>query len=927
MASLAVATTKHFTVRYRAASIMERDLARILTRLEKAWDGTLRALQISEPPLDSIAVVLDARVLSMDEGEILWKDEHATEGNRRTITASYRADFPANGLERAVVKRIIAAALGENAARATAIIDGVTGHVVRDVADSHLVARWTDDAHPLSLPEILDGLDRDEPRSLYFRSAASFVSWLIVTQGPARFREFARQLDPKDPEPACRAVYKKSVHDLEIAWREAIGEKKQDGDALGAVQLGRMLFNLLRPYTGPCALVFAGMLVELAFTSAMPLGFRALIDTAIVPHDTTLLAKILVALVALGLMAAIAGVGRDYVYAKVSARVLADLRLKMFARLNELSTSYFVKSSAGDAVSRFTADAGTVEGAVGTGLLFALEWRLALVVVVAMPLGIIAPRVFARRAATASYKRKNHEGRAAAAVQEAFSTHAVIKTYHLGDLVTGRFKKLLDEVLKSSVELGLAAALVERSAEIALLLIELAVVTTGAVLAFQGTLSVGSLVAFHALYKNLADYATQLVWAVPSFVQASGGLRRIDELLSHPDAVVESPSAEPLDRLANRIALDDVTFSYTGGRPNLDRVSLGIAKGESVALVGASGSGKSTVLNLVMRFYDPSNGKVTFDGKDLRSASRESLYAQTAAVFQETVLFDTTILDNIKMGKLDATKEEIVAAAKAAEIHDVIEAMPQGYDTPVGERGGRLSGGQRQRIAIARAILRDPAILLLDEATSALDPETESQINETLARLGKERTVVSVTHRLASCASADRIVVFDRGQVLEEGAHEALLDKKGAYYNLWMKQRSFSGDGDLGSLDPERLRAIDALADLPIEALKDVAASLVTEVFPAGRTIFVARDPADKLYLIVRGAVEILARGEAGVDRVLTTLDDGDYFGEIVMVGGERRATARTKQPTLFWTLHREQIARIAKTHAAVVAAFSELPS
>jgi ATP-binding cassette subfamily B protein len=262
------------------------------------------------------------------------------------------------------------------------------------------------------------------------------------------------------------------------------------------------------------------------------------------------------------------------------------------------------------------------------------------------------------------------------------------------------------------------------------------------------------------------------------------------DLLAVKPTLVDKPQARAAEPFQRDIVFDKVGFWYgedSGFR--MENVDLAIAKGSFVGIVGASGSGKSTMLNLLLRFYDPSAGSLRFDGVDARDFTQESLRAQMGVVFQENFLFNASIIENIRLGKPDASYEEVVAAAKAAEVDETIRGFPDGYDTNVGERGGKLSGGQRQRVAIARALVRDPALLILDEATSALDAVTEAKLNETLARIAKTRTVVSVTHRLGSVEGADHILLLDHGEVVEQGGHDQLMALDGLYAALWRKQR------------------------------------------------------------------------------------------------------------------------------------------
>jgi ATP-binding cassette, subfamily B, bacterial len=283
---------------------------------------------------------------------------------------------------------------------------------------------------------------------------------------------------------------------------------------------------------------------------------------------------------------------------------------------------------------------------------------------------------------------------------------------------------------------------------------------------------------------------------MPQMIQAAGSVTRLEEILWEVPEVADAPDAVPLPGFTTDIRLNNVTFGYTPAVNNLKNVSITIKRGERVAFVGASGSGKSTILNLIMRFYDPQAGSVTMDGIDVRQVTQESLRSRMGVVFQDSFLFNLSIRQNLRLSRVDATDAEVEAAARAAEIHEAIMEMPQGYDTLVGERGGTLSGGQRQRLAIARALLNDPEILILDEPTSALDPAAEEAISATLERIGRSRTVLMVSHRLLTVRHLDRIVVLDHGWIIEEGRHDELLKKDGFYAKLWCKQGGFSTSAD-----------------------------------------------------------------------------------------------------------------------------------
>ncbi|MCZ6671941.1 MAG: ATP-binding cassette domain-containing protein [Verrucomicrobia bacterium] len=358
-----------------------------------------------------------------------------------------------------------------------------------------------------------------------------------------------------------------------------------------------------------------------------------------------------------------------------------------------------------------------------------------------------------------------------------------------------------------------------------------------------------------------------------------------------------------------------MSFSYTGEQQNLKNVDITIPVGHRVAFVGPSGCGKSTILNLLMRYYDPNGGSVKIDGHDIRTVTEKSLHGQIGSVLQDNFLFNISFRENIRMGNLNATDEEVEAAAKVAEIHDIIVGFPDGYENVVGERGGRLSGGQRQRIAIARAIVRDPSILVLDEATSALDPGTEAAINATLEQLGQQRTVISVTHRLTSVVNADRIYVLEDGELVEQGTHQELLDQNGLYLRLWDQQNGFivtegeqaEGEQNVG-VEATRLQAIPMFHGMDGVLLAALANNFMTERFDEDETIFEEGEAGYKMYIVVRGQIEVLTTGPTGEERQLAVLRDGDYFGEMALLEEiPRTATVRARSSTILLTLEREQ--------------------
>ncbi len=579
----------------------------------------------------------------------------------------------------------------------------------------------------------------------------------------------------------------------------------QDQPVMGLIGVLRRALTLWRPYRVQGSLILLAMLLQQGFNTVLALSLKLIIDTALANRDGGLLLWILTGLAGGFVVALLANVAADYLTARVGANMLNDLRRMMFNHLQRLSMNFFAHAQAGNIVAHFSSDLADIDKGltsrlsdallaligllVNVPLLFWLDWRLALVSTAALPLTAVGTRLFTPRASRATYQLKQAQGQLASTVQEHVLTQPVIKVFGLQRATLARFQHQLADLARRTVRANFLTQLVGTASSSGVVLVQLVALGVGALLALEGSLTVGTLVAFISLLASVNKDAYNLTKKVaPSLIGATGGLQRIEDLLGQRPQVVDVPGAHPLPRLAREIRFADVTFSYNGGQSQLDHVSLTIPAGETVAIVGPSGAGKSTILSLITRLYDVTAGAVTIDGHDLRQVTQDSLRAQIGVVLQETFLFNTTVRENIRLGKLDATDAEIEAAARAAEIHDLIVSLPQGYDTPTGELGGLLSGGQRQRIAIARAILREPTILILDEATSALDPATEAAIIATLERLARKRTVLVVTHRLAAVQHADRIFVVDSGCVVEEGTHHELLDRRGLYHELWWKQ-------------------------------------------------------------------------------------------------------------------------------------------
>ena len=565
----------------------------------------------------------------------------------------------------------------------------------------------------------------------------------------------------------------------------------------------------VRPYRGLAVVIALGLILEAAFTASVPLAFRMLIDRAIVPRDTTLLVTLVVAMT-IG-VAVVGGVGlwRDYLHARMCSLMLRDLRVEIFDQLHRLTPSSVGSEENAGETAHFSTDLVAIEHAIvsavpwallpsldvliGTTLLFALEWRLALIAALVFPLALIGPRMVAPHASRASRDRKNQEASVLRNVQESIAARQMVRAFRLEELRRRRFIGSVDALVASSTRTSFFGALVERSAGIGILFLQVVVLGVGALMAFGGLLTIGTLVSFQALFMTVSWSLSYVTQYVPNLVVAAGGLQRIDDYLAAEPPVVDHPGAYPIPRCARDIQFEGVVYALPGSLPILRGLDLSLRAGERVAIVGPIGSGKSTVLRLLARFADPSGGRILLDGHDIRGGTQESLRRQIGVVFQEGMLLDDTIRENIRLGKTDATDSELEAVSALVGLHDLIQRLPNGYDTTVGPRGERLSGGQRQLVAIARAVLRDPSILLLDEPTSALDPYSDRIVRLAIEHVSRGRTVIAVTHRRALAAEADRVLVMQDGRLVEDGHHAALLRDGTLYSRLWWEAQDDSG--------------------------------------------------------------------------------------------------------------------------------------
>ncbi|HEY6372927.1 MAG TPA: ABC transporter ATP-binding protein [Candidatus Sulfotelmatobacter sp.] len=586
----------------------------------------------------------------------------------------------------------------------------------------------------------------------------------------------------------------------------------------------RLIRTLVRPYRGTLLVILIAMLVQTTMSVAGPWPLKIILDNVVGSHKLSpwldnLLKPILaggskmqiaaaaaIAAVVIAVLGAVASYIANYYTTSVGQWVANDLRVRTYHHLQQLSLSYYDSHQTGTLLSTITSDVQTIQGFASSStlgilvdiltiiamlfIMFWLSWDFTLIAVAVTPFMLLLVSRFKKVVKKATHEVRKEQSKIVSVVEAGLQSMRVVKAFGRQDLAEEELAEVSEATVAASLKARKVKALLSPIVAITVALCTAVVLWRGSALILAGAMTAGALTVFlsylNKFFKPVQDLATM----TNTIAQAAVGVDRIRGILDADDIIPEHPDAREVSKLSGEIEFEHVAFAYTADAPVLKDVSFKIKAGQLVGVVGPTGGGKSTIVSLIPRFYDPSSGVVKIDGVDVREYKFLSMRDQIGYVLQETILFEGTVRDNIAYGRKGVTEQQIMEAAKLANADEFIARMPHGYDTMVGERGETLSGGQRQRIGIARAVIRNNPILILDEPTAALDTESERLVIDALEKLMKGRTVITIAHRLSTIRDANKIIVLKDGVVAEEGTHDELIARGGVYAELYRIQFS-----------------------------------------------------------------------------------------------------------------------------------------
>jgi ABC-type multidrug transport system fused ATPase/permease subunit len=569
-------------------------------------------------------------------------------------------------------------------------------------------------------------------------------------------------------------------------------------------QKAKRILRYLGPYWWTELEILVCMCIAVALTLIDPLVIKALIDNVFIEKNYGLLKIIMIVLLGLYVVRGLFNMITAYLYNFAGQRIIFDIRSQLFQHLEKLHMGFYSQTRIGEIIARVNDDVASLQEIVTTAfvnlitdlltviailaVLIYLDWKLTLVSLTVFPLFFFSIGYFSKRIRKRSKEVREKVADILSFFQETISGMKLIQSFVREKHEARRFLRKGKEMINLRINLALLGSFANAAAGFIVALGPALVLWYGGYRVMSGVLTIGGLVAFYTYVGHLFDPIVRLAQLNITMQTALASTDRIFEFLDIEPEIRDAPDAISLKKVRGDVSFEHISFSYRPGEPILDDISFEVKRGERLAIVGPSGVGKTTIINLLCRFYDPSKGTVKLDGADIRKIKLSSLRRQIGIVSQETFLFNSSIKENLRYGDLRSTDEEIMAAVEKANIHDFMAGLPEGYETLVGDRGMRLSGGERQRLSIARAILKNPKILILDEATSSLDSISENLIQKALQPLMRDRTTITIAHRLSTVIDSDRILVLSDGRIVERGSHWELLRKDHVYKMLWDEQ-------------------------------------------------------------------------------------------------------------------------------------------